>query len=345
MNNLIKIIGLLLSVIWFQEAFSQKAMVPVNPNATEEARNLLKFLYQIKGKYVVAGHHNYAENLNQYSIRAQELTGKMPALWGTDFISTNPEIRQQLVDEAIEKFRQGYIITLMWHAGRPQDEPPYGWKESVQAEVTEAEWKDITTTGTDLYKEWMKDADEVAGYLKQLRDAGVPVLWRPYHEMNGIWFWWGDKPGPNGYQQLWKNMYNRFTNHHNLNNLIWVWNANGPRDRENDEAYAYENYFPGLDYVDVLATDIYHNDYKQSHHDKLIDLAGGKPVALGEIGEVPAAEILDQQADWVWFMIWSRWIDTHNTPEKVKALYLHPKVITKDELKLKKGKYGASPKK
>ena len=74
-------------------------------------------------------------------------------------------------------------------------------------------------------------------------------------------------------------------NHHKLNNLIWVWNANAPRLLPNDEAWAYEDYFPGLECVDVLAADVYHHDYKQSHHDELVKLGEGKVIALGEVGK------------------------------------------------------------
>lgn len=82
------------------------------------------------------------------------------------------------------------------------------------------------------------------GILKKFRDAGIPVLWRPYHEMNGMWFWYGNRPGEKGIQKLWKMMYDRYVNYHHLNNLIWVWNANAPRDWKDDEAYAYELFIP-----------------------------------------------------------------------------------------------------
>ena len=117
-----------------------------------------------------------------------------------------------------------------------------------------------------------------------------------------------------------------------LNYLIWVWNANGLRDWKDDEAMAYELYYPGDEYVDVLAADIYKADYKQSHHDRLIELGAGKPIALGEIGKVPDPSVLTQQPKWTWFMTWARFPWTHNTKEEVKALYSDPKVLTLDEL-------------
>jgi mannan endo-1,4-beta-mannosidase len=120
-------------------------------------------------------------------------------------------------------------------------------------------------------------------------------------------------------------MYERFVNVHHLNNLIWVWDTNTPRRLFQDEAYAYDEFFPGLDCVDVLAADVYHNDFKQSHHDELLELGKGKPIALGEVGEVPTPTILKMQPFWTWFMIWGNFVDTHNTPVQVRRLYSDPR--------------------
>jgi mannan endo-1,4-beta-mannosidase len=109
-------------------------------------------------------------------------------------------------------------------------------------------------------------------------------------------------------------------------NLIWVWNPNAPRDWENDEAYAYHLFYPGHDYVDILAADIYKSDYKLSHHDELLELADGKPIAIGECGRLPDPEFFDRQTQWTWFMVWAEWIWRHNEPENVRAIYNHPRV-------------------
>ena len=121
---------------------------PVNKNATPEAKKLLSYLYDIKGKYILSGEHNYNHEMNVYSDSVRSITGKYPALWGTDFIwnGTN-DPGQQIVNEAIKKWKQGYLVTLMWHQGRPIDLPPYGWKESVQGKLTDAEWQELITPG------------------------------------------------------------------------------------------------------------------------------------------------------------------------------------------------------
>ena len=328
----LKILTLVLLLLASTPARAQ-GFKPVNKNASPEAQRLLAYLYSLEGKHTLAGQHNYNHELNKYMDAAREMTGKYPAVWGADFILGGmKDYGPEIVAEAIKKYKEGYIITLMWHAGRPTDDPPYGWKESIQAEVTDEQWKELTTAGTPLNLRWQAQVDKVAGHLKQLRDAHVPVLWRPYHEMNGVWFWWGDKKGKDGYQKLWKMLFDRLVNFHGLNNLLWVWNANAPRDIPMDEAFSYRLYYPGAPYVDVLAADVYHFDYEQKDYEELLQLAGGKLVALGEVGELPKAEILEAQPLWSWFMVWSSWLVTDNTPERVKEIYAHPRTLTHDEV-------------
>ncbi|OOQ61568.1 glycosyl hydrolase [Mucilaginibacter pedocola] len=307
---------------------------PVNKNASREATDLLAYLYEINGKHILSGQHNYNSDLNVFSDSAKNITGKYPALWGTDFILWgDKDLGQNIVNESIKKSREGYLVTLMWHQGRPIDEPPYGWKESVQGKLNSEQWKELTTTGTALNKKWTAQIDVIAGYLKQLQDAKVPVLWRPYHEMNGVWFWWGNKKGPDGIAKLYKMMYDRYTNYHHLNNLIWVWGANSIRDIPADEAYHYKDYYPGADYVDILGTDVYHFDYEQNDYEELLALAKGKPIALTENGEMPNKEVLAAQPKWLWFMTWTSWLWTDNPKGRAKEIYELPQTLNHDDVK------------
>jgi mannan endo-1,4-beta-mannosidase len=329
-----KKIILLIFCLFAVMALRAQSFQPVNKNASPEAKKLLAFIYSIKGKYIISGQHNFNHQLNLYSDSSYALTGKYPALWGSDFIlSGTNDLGQNIVNEAIKKSQQGYIVTLMWHQGRPIDEPPYGWKESVQGKLTDAQWNELITPGTALNKKWLTQIDKIAGYLKQLQDAHVPVLWRPYHEMNGVWFWWGNKKGENGITKLWKMMYDRYTNYHHLNNLIWIWGANGIRDIPLDEAYSYKDYYPGADYVDVLGADVYHFDYEQKDYNELLQLAHGKLIALTEVGELPKPEILVAQPEWAWFMIWTNFLWSDNTPERVKQIYGLPQTLDHEIVK------------
>jgi mannan endo-1,4-beta-mannosidase len=300
-------------------------VITANPNATPEARALLSTIYETveQGRIISAQHHYFQpDRYEQDRDRILELTGKVPLMWGGEM----GWVRQTVVDRAIEEYEKGHIITLMWHSQRPLDEGETDFANQCQGEFSAAEWDQLVTPGTETHKGWLAKVDEVAGYLKILKDRGIPVLWRPYHEMNGGWFWWGDRRGENGYVKLWKMMYDRYVNHHKLDNLIWVWNANGLLENAHD----YALYYPGNEYVDVLATDIYNNNWKQINHDKLLELGGGKPIALGEIGQLPTPEILRQQNKFAWFMIWAGFTSPeYNSPDAIKALYDIPNIIVR----------------
>ena len=303
---------------------------PVNPQASPEARELLEYLHSISGQKTLSGQHNYPGFHSVYSNRAQEITGRYPAIWGQDFGFTADgkdgiDHRSINIEEAIKRYREGSIITLMWHAVRPTDDEPNGWKESVQNKLMDEEWRELLRVGSSLYHRWLKQLAVVAGHLAKLRDLHIPVLWRPYHEMNGDWFWWGFRPGREGAQALYRQMFEVFTKQFGLNNLLWVWNAN--KVNEEGNAGPYRDYFPGHAYVDILATDVYRSDYRDSHYTQLLELAQGKPVALGEIGHVPAPNLLERQPRWAWFMVWSDFLDEHNTHDQVRALYHHPRVV------------------
>ena len=306
---------------------------PVNPDASPEARQLLNYLYEVEGNGIISGMHNELYS-NEWTQKIIDLTGVEPALWGSDFrYGEWVQYRQQMVNEAINQWNKGKIITLMYHATRPMDPIDGIWKndtsdEGVQGEMSEEEWVQLMTPGSEIHNQWLNHVDKVAGYLKQLRDANVPILWRPYHEMNGGWFWWGKKKGENGYQKLWKMMYDRYTNYHKLNNLLWVWNANAP-----NYADPYEWYYPGNEYVDVLATDIYNKDYQPEFHDKLVALGKGKPVAIGETGPIVDTETLKTTyPKFVWFMGWRDHFMEQQPEQHIIDLFKHPYVINHNDI-------------
>jgi mannan endo-1,4-beta-mannosidase len=337
---------------------------PVNPYADPEAKYLLEFLYSIRGKYTLAGQHNFVSSPGRYDGKVYEITGKQPALWGSDFSfmvapdsaqkvhhcgpmnlsdpmdslyfigKSAGELRQGMIDEAKRQYLKGKIITLMWHGCFPASGDSCMGDEiwAFERKPSAAAMDSLVTEGTYLNQAWKKQADGIAFYLKQLQDAHIPVLWRPYHEMNGIWFWWCDQKENQGFIKLWRMMFTYFTHHHKLNNLLWVWDANAPRKTDGDEAWPYEPFYPGNEYVDVVAADVYHSDYQASHHDELVALGKGKPLALGEIGQVPADSAWTRQNQWTWFMVWGYFIDHYNKPEEVKVLYDNPRIITLDEL-------------
>jgi len=288
-----------------------RSKAPVNPNATPEAVKLLQYIYSLSGEKTLSGQHNAPLRGTSRLSVVHRHTKKYPAVVGHDFGFSYPgywdgiNYRQQIVDDAIRRHNEGFINTIMWHAVVPTHDEPVSFVPFVNVgdseyALTEAQWVELTSEGTDLNERWKSQVDVIAWFLKQLKYAGVPVLWRPYHEMNGFWFWWCGKPGPQGYVKLYQMMYHRFVNFHQLDNLIWVWNANELKEG----VTSYADYYPGDDYVDILATDVYSTEYNDENYEKLQILAKGKPIAIGECGKLPSEKILKQQPNWVWFMKW-----------------------------------------
>ena len=328
---------LLISASLFSQATSGRLQTvePANHDASPEVRALLKYFYSISGKYTLAGQHNYPYHIARWTDRVYDLTGKYPALYGEDFgfsggeDKDSIEARPALIAEAKRQYENGAVITLTWHAVRPTEDEPVTFRDSVQGRLSDFEWSELLTPGTELYKRWCDQVDVVAGFLKQLQSAHVPVLFRPYHEMNGGWFWWGGRPGRNGSQALYRQLFDRFVNHHKLNNLIWVWNINAPSNPQ----MAIQDYFPGREYADMLSEDIY-GEFQQGYYDDMLALAAGKPIALGEVGALPSPEILQKQPNWTYFMVWSEWIEMANPLERVQAVYHMPSVLGRSDPQL-----------
>ncbi len=311
---------------------AQPTAMPVNPNATPEARELVREIDQISGHATLTGQHNFPNHVSRWSDRVYDLTGKFPAIFGQDFgfsggeDKDSVEGRPSMVEEAIRQYRNGAIIALTWHAVRPTDDEPVTFRDSVQGHLTDFEWGELLTPGTDIYNRWIEQVDVIAGYLEQLQAAGVPVLFRPYHEMNGNWFWWGGRPGEHGSAALYRQLYDRFVNVHHLNNLVWVWNVNSP----GGNAGPIEAYYPGAKYADIVTMDIY-GKFEQSYYASMLALADDKPIALAEVGAMPSLDVLAQQPRWAYFMMWSGMGETVNSPEQLQAMFHSPKILNRGD--------------
>jgi mannan endo-1,4-beta-mannosidase len=305
---------------------------PVNPNATPEARALLKEIDAISGHYTLTGQHNFPNHVSRWSDRIYDLTGKFPAVFGQDFgfsggeDKDSTEGRASMIEEAKRQYRNGAVIALTWHAVRPTDDEPVTFRDSVQGHLTDFEWKELLTPGTDIYNRWVEQVDVIAGYLRQLQDAGVPVLFRPCHEMNGNWFWWGGRPGENGSAALYRQFYDRLVNIHHLNNLVWVWNVNSP----SENAGPITAYFPGVQYADIVSMDIY-GEFKQSYYNDMLALAGDKPIALAEVGAMPTLDVLAKQPRWAYFMMWSGMAEGANSPDQLQAIFHAPNLLNRGD--------------
>lgn len=159
---------------------------------------------------------------------------------------------------------------------------------------TEFDATNATVEGTWENKVFTEDLKNAAAYLKLLRDADIPVLWRPFHEAAGGWFWWGKDAA--SFKSLWIAMFNYFKTE-GLDNLIWVWTTEG-----NDA-----DWYPGDQYVDIVGRDVYNRETADcvSEYTSIAENYGNKIVSLSECGTVGLiSEQWASGARWSWFMPW-----------------------------------------
>jgi mannan endo-1,4-beta-mannosidase len=294
----------------------------------------LNYLYSISGSKTVAGIHNREPNASpaRWTNAVDSVTGKFPGLWSGDFLFQQDNIsnRQLMIDEALKQWKKGAIVNIMWHACNPALTEPCGWKGGVLSNMTDVQWKELTTDGTPLNKIWKERVDAVCTYLQFLKDNKVEVLWRPMHEMNQGAFWWGGRPGPDGTLKLFRMLHDYMTKNKKLTNLIWVWDIQDFGTLA-DDAKAYN---PGDKYWDIAALDIYDDKsgYSMEKYNIMLSAGNGKPIGIGECQKLPTAEQLIGQPKWTFFMGWSELEFKRNSNEQIQIIHDAPNVITLDEM-------------
>jgi beta-mannanase len=273
---------------WLNTAGFVNEFIPVNPNASNDAKLILNYIGNMKlrdSKRVLVAEHTGNNNTCQYEYDNMvaplaEETGKWLGMIGGDDSGTDASA-PALIQHFIQYWLEGGLVTMSVHMDNP-------WTGGSQYDYSPEghPFLEIIDPNSEVYPDYMALLDNVASLLQELEDAGVVVLWRPFHEMNGHWFWWCDNrydhttgPTPQEFQQLWRHMYNYYTSVKGLDNLLWVFSpsANQP----------LINHYPGAAYVDITGMDIYIEDlndgpYWASNYAVLQTL--GKPFGLTEFG-------------------------------------------------------------
>ncbi|MNN24462.1 Mannan endo-1,4-beta-mannosidase [compost metagenome] len=312
---------------------------PCNPNASNEVREVLNYLDSIAGKGIITGQHT--QTIAQGELKyIQQVTGKLPALCGFELLSYSPNINYETCDEeclleinenknTLEtawKWAEEHrgLITFTWHWYSPLG----GWDKSFYAEKTDFDASQAIIDGTPENKALLSDMDHMAEILKEFRDKHIPILWRPFHESEGTWFWWGSK-GPEVARELYRIMYDRYTNIHDLTNLIWVWNSPLVEGYVGDEV------------ADVISRDLYppahqHTDLSKEYEELIRITPTRKLSALGEIGPIPSIpQLAESKIPWTWFMTWSNDFgrtELFTTKEELYKAYHCEYAITLDKL-------------
>lgn len=317
-----------------------------NKNADENAKALYDYIKSSYGKTVILGQHDTIGTTVE-TDKIFETTGKYPAIrfgdlmtfTDKDNISGEAEIKC-----AVEWSKAGGIVGYMWHWTDPMGSGEYD-AEKTKFDLSKAVTKEniallsaeqIETLHkqkkiTDECAAIIKDIDTISEQLKTLQKNGIAVLWRPLQEASNGDFWWGKNVA--SYKWLWKLLYERQTNYHKLNNLIWVWNAQNA------------DWYVGDSQCDIVSADIYDKDNFSGQKNRLLWLTGicsSKPVAMSECGNLPdVTSIAEENAMWSYIGQWGgnyllnddgELSEEHNTAEHLKEVYNNTLVITRDKL-------------
>ncbi len=308
-----------------------------NPNATAEAVALYDYLREGFGKRTLSA------AMCKYTVQTteaewmKEISGKYPAIICYDFMNSTRDYSwdvsyDEMITSAKDWCGEGGVVAAMWHWRDPSRKTDafYSKNNKTAPETTSFDVSKVNDTESAEYKAMVEDIDHIAGYLKQLQDLKIPVLWRPLHEAQGAWFWWGAGSAEDT-KALWNLLYDRLANHHGLNNLIWVWTVDKMTDAH--------KWYPGDDMVDILGTDIYNkpptHDSRRDYFDFVATIGSHtKLVTLSECGVVPSPENMLEGGDtWSWFMPWLEYAHNENNGEAfMKEILNNDFVITRDEV-------------
>ena len=314
----------------------------VDPQATTQARALLSFLVAQYGRKTLSGQYEQSD-----TDFLRQTVQQTPAIRGGDLMDYSPSRLahgskpEGTSEKLIQAARDGQIITLSWHWNAPDQLRNASYTDASGKTIEAPWWRGFYSDATtfDLkaaladpqsndYKLLLRDIDAIAVQLQKFSDARVPVLWRPLHEAEGTWFWWGAS-GPDSFKKLWRLMFERLTQKHGLHNLIWVYTAG------NNPAW-----YPGDDVVDVVGADAYPSDASDPLSATWDDLSarfgGRKLLALTEFGHVPDVQKMRRfGVNWAYFVSWTGDLGPQPMPKEALArLYSAPSVLNQSGLAL-----------
>lgn len=240
--------------------------------ARTPADQLIKRLKKLNRLGVMIGHQDdpvYGRQWKWEEGRSdvKGVCGDYPALMGFDLgeleIGRDRNLDgvnfDRMRKEIIAQHERGGVVTISWHPRNPVTGES-AWDPSGKAVTAILPGGERNT----LFQGWLT---MVANFIRSLRTTDgkqVPVIFRPWHEMSGGWFWWGSEScTPEEYRKLYCYTVDQLQQNHHCKNIVWAYSPNTGVD-------SFEAYYPGDDYVDVVGTDIYDFDHNNLKFQKAV---------------------------------------------------------------------------
>jgi len=247
-------------------SFAQQKMQLIDKNATAETKALFYNLSELSKEHILFGHqhatqygHGWSGDADRSDVKS--VTGSHPAVIGVDFSGLSG---YWLNDDQVEKekaslrkyisetYDRGGVTTVAWHFNNPVSKTNFYWNDSTAVAAV----KNIIPGGShhDKYKSILKDIADLANSVRGKDGKLVPMIFRPYHEFDGDWFWWGKAHcTTDEFKTLWRFTVSYLRDSLNVHNFIYAFS---PDNRFISEQQYLERY-PGDEWVDMLGVDNY----------------------------------------------------------------------------------------
>ena len=213
----------------------EEKMTTADPKATKETVELWHYLHAVAGKQIITGQHTQTIPCEEIDY-IRQVTGKEPKLRGFELLAYSPNINYEdaapeciqeveenkgTVETALQWARKqreagnGGILTFTFHWFSPLG----GRDKSFYTEHTDFDAREVLKEGTPERVAFYHDMDVIAEILRRFQEERIPILWRPFHESYGTWFWWGAQ-GPEVARNLYHLMFDYYTGEKDLHNLL-----------------------------------------------------------------------------------------------------------------------------
>ncbi len=277
---------------------SSRTLSLSDKKADDHSKYLMARIRQISKMGYAFGHQDataygmgWKNDGSLYKSDVAEVTGDFPGVFGFEIGHIELGHKQNLdsvnfglMTELIRKaHKSGGIVTISWHPNNPATMKSAWDPSPAVSEILEGGLLH------PKYQAWVAQVAEFMLGLKTQKGKPIPIVFRPFHEMNGNWFWWGHgNCTPEQFQSLWKQTYDLLTKTHNVHNLLYCYSTDVVKNEEE-----YLKFYPGDAYVDILGMDLYHKgttkEYLELLEDNLSLLAQvgkrkNKPYAMTEGG-------------------------------------------------------------
>nr|WP_067062535.1 glycosyl hydrolase [Mucilaginibacter sp. L294] len=261
-----KNISALLTVVVFaascsvEKPKSSYTVHPADSLATTATANLYQNMADVTKNGIMFGQQDavlyglgWKNDDNRSDVKS--VCGDQPAVYGWEIgriehgaaysiDSVNFDLMRKRI---IEAYKRGGINTISWHADNPVSNGD-AWDVSQKGVVASV------LPGGEKHELFMTWLDKVAGFLNSLESGGskIPVLFRPFHEHTGSWFWWGENLcTPDEYKAMVRMTVDHFRQK-GLHNLLYIYSPD-----QTDQPSRYFERYPGDKYMDMLGVDYY----------------------------------------------------------------------------------------